>query len=138
MSKLGEVKYLAEQIMNNPNNNIIDFSSSSIENTKGLFHFLILLLSFCLSIHKKSDDVNIDSLSYEDIFYVKDRLSYGNIILNITVSDIGIAPPPVKQFKMLYSYDSREVRDLTSCVMHIIASKYYQISFALGYKALPW
>ena len=138
MTKLGEIKYLADQIMNNPNNSIIDFSSTSIGNTKELFHFLILLLTFCLSIHKKTDDINIDSLSFEDVFYVKDRLSYANIILNVSINEIGAAPPPVKQFKMLYSYDSREVRDLTKCVMHIIASKYYQISFALGYKALPW
>ena len=138
MSKIGEIRCLAHEIMQNPNNFVIDFSNSSIKNTKELFHFLILLLSFCLSIHKKSEDINIDSVSYEDVFYIKDRLSYANIILNISVNDIEKAPPPVKHFKMIYSYDSRQVTDLTKCMMHILASKYYTISFSLGYKALPW
>lgn len=138
MQQLGKLRTLAHEVMNNPNNLIIDFSNSSIEGTRELFHFLILLLTFCISIHKKSDDINIDAITQEDMFYIKDRLSYANIILHVSINDINTAPPPVRQFKMLYSYDSREVRELSKCVMHIIASRYYTISFSLGYKALPW
>jgi hypothetical protein len=138
MEQLGKLRILAHEVMNNPNNLIIDFSNSSIEGIRELFHFLILLLTFCISIHKKSDDINIDAITQEDMFYIKDRLSYANIILHVSINDINTAPPPVRQFKMLYSYDSREVRELSKCVMHIIASRYYTISFSLGYKALPW
>jgi hypothetical protein len=130
-----QVFKIAQVVMGNHNNAVLDIITPDLGNTEHLFYFLVLLFGFCMQIYFKTSNINIDDISYSDVMYLTDRLSYANIKLNIKIKPLDEAPSPVKQSKVIYSYDF-PVSNICDCKMHIATYQYYLVYFNLEYKRL--
>ena len=130
-----QVLKVANVVMGNHNNSTLDIISPDLNCAQDLFYFLVLLFGFCLQIRFKTSNINIDDISFSDVMYLKDRLSYANIKLNIDIKPLDDAPAPVKHHKVIYSYDIPVIK-ISDCKMHIATYQYYVVYFNLEYKRL--
>lgn len=125
---------LVVQIMkNNGVNKQIDISLDFITNLKNLFDFTLLLLIKCITFHKRCPRLDLDSLDIESIEYIKDRLSYANIIFNYKIDSPANAPDIVKKNRIVHKIEA-DPKTLSDYSIHLLSKQYYVIWFDLKYK----